>query len=90
MNWFRIYIMFFKRKNSFQFCLYLLYYDCCCFANEGQYEPHREKTYAYAKTKAQISLAVTAKLISAFVFATGIVQFLFYLNPKFKLSSFLL
>ena len=34
--------------------------------------------------------AVTAKLISAFVFATPIVQFLFYLNPKFQApSSFL-
>ena len=30
---------------------------------------------------------VTAKLISAFVFATRIVQFLFYLNPKFQASS---
>ena len=28
-----------------------------------------------------------AKLISAFVFATRIVQFLFYLNPKFEASS---
>ena len=42
---------------------------------------------AYAKPKAQISFAVTAKLISAFVFATRIVQFLFYLNPKFQASS---
>ena len=42
---------------------------------------------ALAKTKAQISFAVTAKLISAFVFATRIVQFLFYLNPKFQASS---
>ena len=31
--------------------------------------------------------AVTAKLISVFVFATRIVQFLFYLNPKFQASS---
>ena len=30
---------------------------------------------------------VTAKLISAFVFATRIVQFPFYLNPKFQASS---
>ena len=44
----------------------------------------------YAKTKAQISFAVTAKLISAFVFATQIVQFLFFLNPKFQASSQLL
>ena len=33
---------------------------------------------------------VTAKLISAFVFATRIVQSLFYLNPKFQVSSHLL
>ena len=39
------------------------------------------------KTKTQISFAVTAKLISAFVFATRIEQFLFYLNPKFQASS---
>ena len=42
---------------------------------------------AHAKTKAQISFAVTAKLISAFVFATRIVQFLLYLTPKFQASS---
>ena len=30
---------------------------------------------------------LTAKLISAFVFATRIVQFFFYLNPKFQASS---
>ena len=44
-------------------------------------------TICIAKTKTQISFAVTAKLISAFVFATQIVQFLFYLNPKFQASS---
>ena len=32
-------------------------------------------------------LLVTAKLISAFVFATRIVQFLFFLNPNFKLLA---
>ena len=42
---------------------------------------------ALAKTKAQISFAVTAKLISAFVFATRIVQFLLYLTPEFQASS---
>ena len=52
-------------------------------------EPHREKTvfFAYAKTKTQISFAVTAKLISAFVFASRIVQFLSYLNSNFQASS---
>ena len=46
--------------------------------------------FAYAKTKTQISFAVTAKLISAFVFATRIVQSLYFLNPKFQTSSLLL
>ena len=45
---------------------------------------------AWAKTKAQISSAVTAKLINAFVFATWIVLFLYFLNPKFQASSHLL
>ena len=42
------------------------------------------------KTKAQISCAVTAQLISTFLFASQIVQFLLYLYPKFQDSSFLL
>ena len=50
----------------------------------------KKKILAYAKTKTQISFAVTAKLISAFVFATWIVQLLFYINPKFHASSHLL
>ena len=54
------------------------------------YEPHREKTGFSPKTKAQISFAVTAKLISAFVFATRIVYFLFFLYPKLQASSLLL
>ena len=49
----------------------------------------RKPDFAYAKTKAQISFAVIAKLISAIiVFATRIVQFLFYIKPKFHDSSF--
>ena len=51
--------------------------DICKLSYECNllYEPHREKTvfFSYAKTKTQISFAVTAKLISAFVFATRIV-----------------
>ena len=43
---------------------------------------------AYVKTKAQISCAVTAQLISAFVFTTRIAQFLFFLNLKFPLARF--
>ena len=48
------------------------------------------RLFAYAKTKTQISVAVTAKLISAFVFAIRIVQSLYYLNSKFQASSHLL
>ena len=50
----------------------------------------RKPDFSYAKTKAQISFAVTAKLISASVFTTRIVRFLFFLNPKFQASSLLL
>ena len=55
------------------------------------YEPRHEKTqhFAYAKTKTQISFGVTAKLISAFVFATWIEHSLFFLNAKFQASSHL-
>ena len=49
-----------------------------------------DQLYSYAKTKAQISCAVTALLICTFVFTTRIVQFLFYLYPKFQDSSFFL
>ena len=45
---------------------------------------------AYAKPKEQISCAVSAQLISAFVFAAWIVQSLFYLNTKSQASSLVL
>ena len=38
------------------------------------------RLFAYVKTKAQVSCAVTAQLISAFVFAKRIVQSLYFLN----------
>ena len=41
----------------------------------------------YAKTKVQISCAVTAQLISTFVYATLKVQSFDLLNPKFQASS---
>ena len=37
----------------------------------------------------QISFAVTTKLISSFVFATWIVQYLFFLNVKFRAPNHL-
>ena len=52
---------------------------CCCLSilSEENVPRHEEtRFFAYAKTKTQISCAVTAQLISAFVFAARIVQFL--------------
>ena len=51
---------------------------------------YNTRIFANAKTKAQISFAVTAKLISTFAFATRIEQFLFFLNLKFQASNHLL
>ena len=55
-------------------------------------EPRHQKTgfLHMRKKKTQISFAVTAKLISVFVFAIQIVHFLYNLNPKFQVSSHLL
>ena len=50
----------------------------------------RKPDLAYEKTKTQISCAVTAQLISTFVFATLIVRFFFFLNLKFQACSYLL
>ena len=49
----------------------------------------KNRLFAYVKTKGQINLAVTAKLISAFVLAIRIVQSLYFLNTKFQASSHL-
>ena len=48
-------------------------------------EPRREKNVL----QTQISFAVTAKLISAFVFASWVVHYLYFLNKKFQASSHL-
>ena len=49
----------------------------------------RKPDFCICETKTQISCAVTAQLISAFVFATRIVQFLYFLNLKFQVSHLL-
>ena len=50
----------------------------------------RKPTFCICENKDPDQLRGTAKLISAFVFATRIVQSLFFLNPKFQISSHLL
>ena len=61
---------------------------------ESNYEMSRDVRkwiFAYAKTKTQISFEVTAKLISAFVFASWIVHVpLLSKSPKFQASNHLL
>ena len=61
-----------------------------CFRNTDLSLVMRKTFFAYVKTKTQTSCAVTAQLISAFVTATRMVQSLYFLNPKFQASSFLL
>ena len=50
----------------------------------------RKTAFCICENKTQLSFAVAAKLISAFVFATRIVQTLYYLYLKFQASSHLL
>ena len=69
--------------SSFSFLIEIKGENC----NYIQAASWEKQQSAYAKTKTQISFAVTAKLISAFVFASRIVQLLFYLSPKFQDSS---
>ena len=47
----------------------------------------RKPDFCLCENKGADQLRGNPKLISAFVFATRIVQFLFYLNPKFQASS---
>ena len=52
------------------------------------FEPRREKTrFLPMQKQRRRSGAVTAQLISTFVFSTRIVQFLFSLNAKFQASD---
>ena len=79
-------------KSSYLFYLYKYVYlkpygitNCVIYGIYG-----KQMSRHMGKTKAQISFVITAKLISAFVFATRIVQFLLYLTPKFQASGLLL
>ena len=61
--------------NDFNlFMAYQYFLVCYLICHRNENEPHREKT---------------AKLISAFVFATYIVQYLYFLYTKFQASSHL-
>ena len=71
-------------QKLFLFCIFSQFPNYSGFPHE----PRHEKTgFLYMRKQRRRS---TAKLISAFVFATRIVQSLFYLNPKFQAYSHLL
>ena len=78
-------------SQSYFGALLLLFGTCTIFKSYIVYKIisriMRKTEFAYAITKAQISCALTTQLISAFVFATRIVQYLFYPNLKFQASS---
>ena len=71
--------------NRIQLCLlHGSIYTC------SQYKMSRcmgKPTICIGENKAAVSFALTAKLISAFVLATRIVQFLYFLNPKFQAQT---
>ena len=67
--------------------LLLAHYRVGCLTLLHKIEPRHEKTNIFICENQD---AITAKLISAFVFAQPIVQYLFFLNPKFQASSHLL
>ena len=64
----------------------LKYFEQCIFIG---YLSHLmgKPTICIGENKGADQLCGNRELISAFVFATRIVQFLFYLNPKFQASS---
>ena len=50
----------------------------------------RKPTFCICETKGSGQLRSNCELISTFVFAIGVVQFFYFLNPKFPLTSHLL
>ena len=68
--------------------LWTLLTACFCMYNMSLVM--RKPAFVHAKAKTHNSFTVTAKLISAFVFATRIVQSRYFLNTKFQASSHLL
>ena len=74
-----------KILDSFIWCARKIY-PCTAYYKRSSWE---NRLFAYAKTKTQISFAVAAKLISAFVFATRIVQSLYFLYTKLQACSHL-
>ena len=82
--------MKFKFVEGFLLMNIIDYWACSCKILYLSQVMRKPFFFAYAKTKTQISFAMTAKLISAFVFATWIIQSLYFLNLKFQASNHIL
>ena len=79
------------RPNKIDFYQLYAKYICPIFINEAHLSRvMRKLDFRLCKKQAQNSCAINALLIWAFVIATGIVNVLLYLYPKFQDSSFLL
>ena len=61
----------------------------CSVLHDAAYH-EKTRILPMQKTNAQISCAITAQLISAFIFASRIVKSIFFLMPKFQASSLFL
>ena len=89
-------LILFNTLGRFFFLLLLLFFFCYMYFVQLHFksvslfciykQAAASENQLSAKPKAQISYAVTAQLISTFVFVTRILQFLFYLNPQFQAS----
>ena len=85
----------YRRGNSFISFMGII--QCCLCKehypdklNSHTFEPPHEKTNNMHIQNQRRRSAQNAKLISAFVFATRRLQFLYFLNPKFSVSIQLL
>ena len=78
------------RSELFSLLHYYLSFSPLCNRENEPWRHEKTCSFAYAKTKAQISCPVTTQLIPAFDFAAKIVQSMYFLILKFQTSSHLL
>ena len=94
-NWLRSAVNRHTASSSRELSAYSVSESTCEFVDNSvprvtvwHHEACHEKTgFCLGKNKGADQLRITAKLISAYVFATQIVQSLFFLKPEFQCSS---
>ena len=78
------------RGVSNKHCLLSFFFILACIYWINMSLVMRNPAFCICENKDADQLAVTAKLISAFVLAILLVQPLYYLNPKFQAYNYLL